>query len=169
MPLSGLYYRGMTVELFEIARLYVQMDARGELLYSRSRAYLADGVHKADIVLDLPEAFFEEKHAKYPQVTLDECRYIWMGEAFYARLLRFDGMLMHASCVEKDGFAYLFSAKSGTGKSTHTAPFPIVGSSMTTNPRCGALTGGFMPAARRSAANTTSAKIGKYPCARSYF
>lgn len=109
------------MELFEIAKLYVQMDARGELLYNRSRAYLADGTHKADIVLDLPETFFEEKHAAYPQLTLDECRYVWMGEAFYARLLHFDGMLMHASCVEKDGFAYLFSAKSGMGKSTHTA------------------------------------------------
>lgn len=121
MPLSGLVLPGAAVELFEIAKLYVQMDARGELLYSRSRAYLADGAHKADIVLDLPEAFFEEKHAAYPQLTLDECRYVWMGEAFYARLVRFDGMLLHASCVEKDGFAYLFSAKSGTGKSTHTA------------------------------------------------
>ena len=45
---------------------------------------------------------------------------MWVGEAFYARLLQYDGMLLHASCVEKDGKAYLFSAKSGTGKSTHT-------------------------------------------------
>lgn len=109
------------MELFEIAKLYVQMDARGELLHSRTRAYLAKEAHEADFVIDLPEAYFAEKHAAFPQLTLDECRYVWVGEAFYARLLRFDGMLMHASCVEKDGFAYLFSASSGTGKSTHTA------------------------------------------------
>lgn len=32
----------------------------------------------------------------------------------------FDTVLMHGSCIAADGEAYLFSAKSGTGKSTHT-------------------------------------------------
>ncbi len=108
------------METFEIANLYVRFDARGELLYTRTRPYLAkDGV-EPDFTIDLPEEFFAHKHEQYPQLTLDECRYMWVGEAFYARLLRYDGMLLHASCIEKDGKAYLFSAKSGTGKSTHT-------------------------------------------------
>jgi hypothetical protein len=45
---------------------------------------------------------------------------MWTCDAFYNELLRFGGMMLHSSCVEKDGFAYLFSARSGTGKSTHT-------------------------------------------------
>lgn len=109
------------METFDIAKLKVQFDARGELLHARTRAYLCAPTDAPDMVLDLPEAFFEQKHKVFPQLTLDECRYVWTGEAFYARLLQFSGLLMHASCVEKDGFAYLFSAKSGTGKSTHTA------------------------------------------------
>ena len=32
----------------------------------------------------------------------------------------FDTVLMHGSCIAVDGTAYLFTAKSGTGKSTHT-------------------------------------------------
>ncbi len=108
------------METFDIAKLKVQMDTHGELLYARTRAYLCGDTDAPDMVLDIPEAFFESKHAAFPQLTLDECRYVWTGEAFYAKLLRFRGLLMHASCVEKDGFAYLFSAKSGTGKSTHT-------------------------------------------------
>lgn len=32
----------------------------------------------------------------------------------------FDTFLMHGSCVAVDGIGYLFTAKSGTGKSTHT-------------------------------------------------
>lgn len=39
---------------------------------------------------------------------------------FYTELLRFDGMMLHSSCVVVDGYAYLFTATSGTGKSTHT-------------------------------------------------
>lgn len=109
------------METFDIAKLKVQMDARGELLQTRSRAYLCAPTDTPDMVLELSEEYFEEKHKRFPQLTVDECRYVWTGEAFYARLLRFSGLLMHASCVEKDGYAYLFSAKSGTGKSTHTA------------------------------------------------
>jgi len=108
------------LETFEIANLHVRFDARGELLYTRSRPYLAKDGAEADFTIDLSEEFFARKHEQYPRLTLDECRYMWVGEAFYARLLQYDGMLLHASCVEKDGKAYLFSAKSGTGKSTHT-------------------------------------------------
>lgn len=32
----------------------------------------------------------------------------------------FDTLLMHGSCIAVDGTGYLFTAKSGTGKSTHT-------------------------------------------------
>lgn len=36
------------------------------------------------------------------------------------RLLDYDTLLIHGSCVAVDGMGYLFTAKSGTGKSTHT-------------------------------------------------
>ena len=36
------------------------------------------------------------------------------------RLLSYDTLLFHGSCLTYDGTAYLFTAKSGTGKSTHT-------------------------------------------------
>ena len=42
------------------------------------------------------------------------------GTQFYKGLLDHDGMLLHSSAIMMDGKAYLFSARSGTGKSTHT-------------------------------------------------
>lgn len=36
-------------------------------------------------------------------------------------LLEHDTLLFHGSCIAVEGAAYLFTAKSGTGKSTHTA------------------------------------------------
>ena len=87
------------METFDIAKLKVQFDARGELLHARTRAYLCVPTDTPDMVLDLPESFFEQKHKAFPQLSLDECRYVWTGEAFYARLLQFSGLLMHASCV----------------------------------------------------------------------
>lgn len=110
------------MELFDIAGLKVEMNCLDSgLLYERSRAYLSCNQDDAsDFSVDIPEEILTQKHRALPQLTLDECRYVYMGEAFYCKLLDFDGMLLHASCIAKDGKAYLFSAKSGTGKSTHT-------------------------------------------------
>ena len=41
-------------------------------------------------------------------------------QAFWERLLDWDTILLHGSTVVVDGKAYLFTARSGTGKSTHT-------------------------------------------------
>lgn len=108
------------MELFDIAGLKVAMDCSG-MLFERSRAYLAkDQSAEPDFSIVLPEEILQKKHEALPQLTLDECRYVYMGEGFYHKILNFDGMLLHASAIEKDGWAYLFSARSGTGKSTHT-------------------------------------------------
>lgn len=42
------------------------------------------------------------------------------GSQFYAQLLLYDGLMLHASAVELNGMAYLFSGPCGAGKSTHT-------------------------------------------------
>ena len=51
--------------------------------------------------------------------SLDSAEYLATGLLFARELLRFDGSYLHASAVILDGKAYLFSANSGTGKSTH--------------------------------------------------
>lgn len=109
------------MELFDIAGLKVNMDCKQGLVYERSRAYLAENQNeKADFFVGVPEEVLKEKQKKLSHLSLDECDYIYCGEMFYYKLLNFDGMLLHASAIEKDGYAYLFSAKSGVGKSTHT-------------------------------------------------
>jgi len=45
--------------------------------------------------------------------------YMESGMQFYANLLYHDGMMLHASAVELEGRAYLFSGPCGMGKSTH--------------------------------------------------
>lgn len=55
-----------------------------------------------------------------PHLSDEDCEYLSTGGSFYRQLLKFDGMLLHASAVVVDGYAYLFSAPCGTGKSTHT-------------------------------------------------
>ena len=52
--------------------------------------------------------------------SIDMAYYMETGSDFYRKLLAFDGMMLHASCVVKNGYAYLFSGSCGMGKSTHT-------------------------------------------------
>lgn len=104
-----------------IAGLKTEYYVRGELLRERSLPYKADfDSGETQIRLDIKEEFIKKKKDEIPYLSMDEHEYMWTCEAFYNELLRHNGLMLHSSCVEKDGYAYLFSARSGTGKSTHT-------------------------------------------------
>lgn len=109
------------MEKFIIAGVKTEYNVKGSLLRERSKPYAAhfdDG--QADIVINLKDSFIDDCMVRYPNLTRPEHEYMWTGEAFYKNLIKMGGIMLHSSCVEKDGAAYLFSAKSGTGKSTHT-------------------------------------------------
>ena len=109
------------MERFLIAELVVEMAAHYEPLLSRSRAYLYQGEKQAIADISLSEAYRQHLQEKYPEAEDALLEYMATGSNFYTLLLLFQGMMLHASAVEVDGKAYLFSAPSGTGKSTHTA------------------------------------------------
>ena len=79
--------------------------------------YLWDGEGEADMAIVSGRESFQEK---YPTATDDESEYYCTAFRFYSQLVDFDGLMLHSSAVMMDGKAYLFSAPSGTGKSTHT-------------------------------------------------
>lgn len=99
-----------------VAGLRVRMDVGGRTA-AQAEPYMTETCGEADMVLCPDIDAFHEKH---PHLSWEDCEYLTSGSHFYANLLRFDGMLIHASAVVVDGFAYLFSAPCGTGKSTHT-------------------------------------------------
>lgn len=105
--------------VYKIAGLTVEYDCRFDLLKSRSEKYLCHEA-EAQISLSLSEDYYISRRKKFPTLTDEKIEYIGMGAAFYKELLRFDGMMLHASAVAVDNEAFLFSAPSGTGKSTHT-------------------------------------------------
>lgn len=57
---------------------------------------------------------------RWPGLDPKNLAYMDSGWFFYLKLLTYDGLMLHASAVELDGAAYLFSGPSGMGKSTHT-------------------------------------------------
>ena len=101
---------------YKIAGLTVEMNTTGKTL-SQAEAYRCDPA-PADIVIQSDIAFAKERQ---PHLSLDDCEYMSTGADFYTKLLKYNGLLVHSSAVVMDGYAYLFSAPCGTGKSTHTS------------------------------------------------
>ena len=106
---------------YKFCNLIVEMDARYEPLRGQAIPYLYEGPNDADVVIPLLDKTIEKYKALYPHLSIGECEYVIYGAYFYKELIKFGGILLHSSCVVKDGLAYLFSAPSGTGKSTHTS------------------------------------------------
>lgn len=105
------------MSLYRIADLLIQMDVSGRTL-QQAKAYESREDAPADIVLKCDVAQIMELN---PQLTdPDIAEYMGTGAIFARELLKFDGTFLHSSAVVLDGKAYLFSAPSGTGKSTHT-------------------------------------------------
>ena len=99
-----------------IAGLRVRMDTFGRTL-AQAEAYLTETAGDADIVITSePKQLMEQQ----PHLSLEDCEYLCTGGSFYRQLLSHNGLMLHSSAVVMDGFAYLFSAPCGTGKSTHT-------------------------------------------------
>ena len=105
--------------IYKIAEVNVDMNTRYPRLLKQSEAYISDST-EAQMKIHLSDEFLEKCRKENPHLTLDDCEYIWMGSEFYNNLPVLGGFMVHASAVVHNQKAYLFSAPSGTGKSTHT-------------------------------------------------
>lgn len=109
------------MQTYKIAGIVVEIDVKHDRLKSRAAPYLYKGKEKPVATLILPEGVMEKARKLYEGMDDGDLEYLLYGVMFYDKLLDYGGMMLHASAVAVDGMAYLFSADSGVGKSTHTA------------------------------------------------
>ena len=107
---------------YRIADLSVNMEVGGRTLYQSEKYKVSD---TPDDMADITVANLSESInlilKKHPQAVWDTVEYLLSGLRFYKALVDFDGFMLHSSAVVYEGKAYLFSADSGVGKSTHTS------------------------------------------------
>lgn len=102
---------------YQIAGLTVAMEVFGRT-EAQAKPYECPAENPADITIHCDARRVFEMN---PSVgTEDAALYIATGILFARKLLDFEGTYLHASAVCLEGKGYLFSANSGTGKSTHT-------------------------------------------------
>lgn len=102
---------------YKIADLMVEMDSFGRTI-DQATQYEAEKTETIDIKI---ESYWPKLKEKYPTISDNEGEYLGTGKSFYKQLVDYDGLMLHASAVVVNNRAYLFSAPSGTGKSTHTS------------------------------------------------
>lgn len=98
-----------------IAGLITKVPA-AEGMELRCREYRCETIGRPDITIRAEEYRPDEWAGAGPE----DIAYMESGIQFYSYLLRHSGMMLHASAVELEGKAYLFSGPCGAGKSTHT-------------------------------------------------
>lgn len=101
-------------QYYKIAGLTVLMDSFGRTA-EQAKPYLCEPAEPEIVIRSRPVT-----NPRCAHLSESDREYLASGGSFYRQLLHFDGMMLHASAVVVDGKAYLFSADSGTGKSTHT-------------------------------------------------
>ena len=101
--------------LCKIADLLVDVSVAGGIA-PRLKPYETKKIQDAEIVIT-EDMYQPERH---PTLTEEGIAYMQSGWIFYSHLVLYSGMMLHASAVELNGEAYLFSGPSGMGKSTHT-------------------------------------------------
>lgn len=108
---------------YDIAQLRVEIIEPKGRTEKQAIPYLSknqDENIKADIVINVDDSRVEAAIKEHPELNQGDWEYMLTGSDFYTDLIKFNGILLHSSCVVVDGVAYAFSADSGTGKSTHT-------------------------------------------------
>ncbi len=103
-----------------IAGLKIGIEYSYPKMKKQCARYITDN-QRTDFNIETTQELLEGLHRVTPQFSVEECEYMYTGTIFYRMLLEYNGMMLHSSAVVKDGYAYLFSAPSGTGKSTHTS------------------------------------------------
>lgn len=110
----------MSTDRYVIAGLKVEMETIGELLQRRSQKYLCNFSDTPDIIIMTDRSKWDILKSRDAELSDQMCEYITTSAMFYNSLIAHDGFLLHSSAVEFGGKAYMFTADSGTGKSTHT-------------------------------------------------
>ncbi len=104
-----------------IADFVTEYEPKYEKLKNLSNRFEYKGSRETEIRLSVTDEAIEKLLIKMvPDTTKSEAEEFAYSSAFNRAIIKHNAVFIHSSALIYDGGAYLFSARSGVGKSTHT-------------------------------------------------
>lgn len=116
------------MNVYCFAGVPVRIQSMYDAVNKHCEEYRFNGIPSFDIYTEETDIDFERKKAQ-EIYGLEQGSAIWTAEEleiiavyrkFAEKMPEYDGFVFHGSAIAVDGKAYIFTAKSGVGKSTHT-------------------------------------------------
>ncbi len=103
----------------KISDLKININHKYNFLYDFCREYIIAYANAADICVESCETDIKKEHNTVPEAPIEVCESLCVYRAIAEQLPQFDRFVFHGAAIEYNGEAYLFTAPSGTGKTTH--------------------------------------------------
>ena len=103
-----------------IADIVVEFEPKYDELKHFAKQFEYLGGRQVDIRLSVSDATLEKRFPQMVSGTIGDLESFLLSSQFNRAAVKFNTMLVHSSALVYNGGAYLFSARSGVGKSTHT-------------------------------------------------
>ena len=104
--------------LLEIAGLVIDVKNKYKYFEMMSSDFITSG-KKADFTVEVPEDVLKKAVSDNPEYSDEYIEALEIYRIICKKMLKYDAMLMHCAAISVDNKAYLFTAVSGTGKTTH--------------------------------------------------
>lgn len=115
----------MITGIYKIAEKIIKIESIYDGIHQMCREYADEGAPDITVTITEGDIGLEKEYSKkessplaaYPESYLET---LAVYRKIAIEMLKYETFLFHGSAIELDGETYLFTAKSGTGKSTHT-------------------------------------------------
>lgn len=106
---------------YKIADLIVEMNPKYNNTIELAKPFVYDAEREADFELKASDEYLDQLMTRAAEgMTVEQIENFALSGDFNRKAINYGTMLIHSSALIYDGGAYLFSADSGVGKSTHT-------------------------------------------------
>lgn len=115
----------MITKRYKIADVSFEMSSYFDYVHKESEDFITEETPAFSIIstkekIEYEKMIFNREYKRDIDISDDILESTAILRMLTFELLKYNILLFHGSCVSVDDKAYLFTAKSGTGKSTHT-------------------------------------------------
>ena len=111
----------MLTNKYDFAGKTVEVNSLNEAVHNYCAAYITDAPADFVVTTTQEDIDYERSRAEIPGLSDGYLEELAVYRKISEKMPYYDTILFHGSVVAVDGSAYLFTAASGTGKSTHVA------------------------------------------------